>query len=103
MAEFKLGRIKFVYQGAWSNGVSYVTDEVFAEFKRGVGLLTEIANGIIDKDTKEKIYLDGSILTFDDRNYHGVDIPTHATWSIRIDGYFTDDFLERTGLTNHYK
>ena len=28
MAEFKLGRIKFVYQGAWQSGYSYVVDDV---------------------------------------------------------------------------
>jgi len=28
MAEFKLGRIKFVYQGAWTPGTSYVVDDV---------------------------------------------------------------------------
>jgi hypothetical protein len=28
MAEFKLGRIKFVYQGAWTSGNSYVVDDV---------------------------------------------------------------------------
>ena len=28
MAEFKLGRIKFVYQGAWTTGTSYVPDDV---------------------------------------------------------------------------
>jgi len=28
MAEFKLGRIKFVYQGAWTTGTQYVVDDV---------------------------------------------------------------------------
>jgi len=28
MAEFKLGRIKFVYQGAWTSGNSYVPDDI---------------------------------------------------------------------------
>ena len=28
MAEFKLGRIKFVYQGAWASSVAYVVDDV---------------------------------------------------------------------------
>ena len=28
MAEFKLGRIKFVYQGTWTNGQTYVVDDV---------------------------------------------------------------------------
>ena len=30
MAEFKLGRIKFVYQGAWVTGTSYVVDDVIS-------------------------------------------------------------------------
>ena len=28
MAEFKLGRIKFVYQGTWASSTSYVVDDV---------------------------------------------------------------------------
>ena len=28
MAEYKLGRIKFVYQGTWTTGTSYVVDDV---------------------------------------------------------------------------
>ena len=30
MAEFKLGRIKFVYQGAWAQGTAYVVDDVIS-------------------------------------------------------------------------
>ena len=30
MAEFKLGRIKFVWQGAWTTGTSYVVDDVIS-------------------------------------------------------------------------
>jgi hypothetical protein len=30
MAEFKLGRIKFVWQGAWTTGISYVVDDVIS-------------------------------------------------------------------------
>ena len=28
MAEFKLGRIKFVWKGAWANGTTYYVDDV---------------------------------------------------------------------------
>jgi hypothetical protein len=28
MAEFKLGRIKFVWKGAWTNGTAYYVDDV---------------------------------------------------------------------------
>jgi hypothetical protein len=30
MAEFKLGRIKFVYQGAWAAATAYVVDDVIS-------------------------------------------------------------------------
>ena len=30
MAEFKLGRIRFVYQGAWTAGRAYVVDDVIS-------------------------------------------------------------------------
>lgn len=55
-----------------------------------------------DKVTKEKVSSNDPVIIFDDRNFHGTETSEYATWSLRIDGYFTDEFLEKTGLVNHF-
>lgn len=45
-----------------------------------------------DGQTKEKIYINSPITTFDDRNYHGVEQSEYASWSLRIDGFFNEEF-----------
>lgn len=51
----------------------------------------------------EKHYLEGVINTFDNATWHGSDIVDTSTFSIRVDGKFTQDFLQKTGLTEHYE
>jgi hypothetical protein len=48
-----------------------------------------------DSVTKEKFYIDSPIAIFDDRNYHGVENSGYAAWSIRVDGFFSDDFKSK--------
>lgn len=50
----------------------------------------------------EKQYFTGVINTFDNGTWHGSDIVDTSTFSIRVDGKFSKDFLERTGLAEHY-
>lgn len=50
----------------------------------------------------EKQYTTGVINTFDNGTWHGSDIVDTSTFSIRIDGKFSSEFLEKTGLKNHY-
>jgi len=58
---------------------------------------------VIDNETNERHYIvDSPIAVFDDRNFHGVDPSPYASWSIRIDGYFTDTFKKKTGLDKHF-
>lgn len=57
---------------------------------------------IFDGDTKEKTYIPGLIGTFDNHNYHGSDPCKYANWSVRIDGIFSNDFLNRTGMVGHF-
>jgi hypothetical protein len=58
---------------------------------------------IYDTETQTKHYLDGLVGIFDTSNYHGADAGDYASWSIRIDGVFTDDFLNRTGMYEYFR
>lgn len=58
---------------------------------------------IYDQDTKIKHYLTGYVGTFDNHNYHGSEATEYASYSIRVDGIFSDNFLEKTELYKHYK
>ena len=49
-----------------------------------------------------KNYLSGEINTFDNATWHGSDPAKYSCFTIRIDGLFSDEFLNKTGLTSHY-
>lgn len=50
----------------------------------------------------EKHYFAGRINTFDNATWHGSEPAKHSCFTIRIDGLFSEDFLTRANLTNHY-
>jgi len=50
----------------------------------------------------EKNYLTGEINTFDNASWHGSEPAQHSCFSIRIDGLFSEEFLQKTGLKDHY-
>jgi hypothetical protein len=50
------------------------------------------------KDGDTKHYIESKVGFFDSANVHGSDPADTSTFSIRFDGNFTDDFLQRTGL-----
>lgn len=58
---------------------------------------------VYDKTTNTKHYLNSPIGTFDATNYHGADPGEFASWSIRVDGIFSDSFLIKTDLYNHFR
>lgn len=58
---------------------------------------------VYDSNTQEKHYLPGQIGTFDNAGWHGSDISQFASWSIRVDGVFSDTFLNKTGMYSHFK
>lgn len=58
---------------------------------------------VYDEATNEKHYVNSRICTFDNASYHGCDNVEFATWSLRVDGVFADEFLHKTGLYNHYR
>ncbi len=48
-----------------------------------------------DEDAKAKTYVAGRAYWFNDFDYHGVDADPFFRYSLRVDGVFRDDFLER--------
>jgi hypothetical protein len=53
-------------------------------------------------ETLNKKYLTGVINTFDNASWHGSEPAETACFSIRVDGKFSDSFLNRTGLGDHF-
>lgn len=58
---------------------------------------------VYDENTKEKHYVNGTVSTFDNHNYHGSEPSKYASWSIRVDGVFSNEFLIKTGMFEHFK
>lgn len=51
----------------------------------------------------EKQFLTGEINTFDNASWHGSEPADYSCFSIRIDGIFSEEFLNNTGLKQHYE
>jgi hypothetical protein len=58
---------------------------------------------VYDPETKIKHYLEGPVGTFNNHDYHGADPSKFATWSIRVDGTFSDSFLDKINLVNYFR
>ena len=58
---------------------------------------------IWDDETKTKHYTDSRGLIFDNGDWHGVDPTEYMGWSLRVDGIYSDEFLEKSGLTDWFK
>lgn len=58
---------------------------------------------VFDAETEEKHYLNTHIGMFDTSNYHGADVSNLASWSMRVDGVFSDQFLAKSLLNTHFK
>lgn len=42
------------------------------------------------------------VALFDNANFHGSEIPDYPVWSIRVDGVYTEEFLDRSYLRSHF-
>jgi len=58
---------------------------------------------VYDDDTKEKHFVKGYICTFDNYQWHGSEANECAGFSLRVDGLFSQSFLEKTSLKEHFK
>jgi hypothetical protein len=50
---------------------------------------------IYNEDTSEKNYVNTSVAFFNDLDYHGGDPVSSMSWSLRVDGKFTDKFRKQ--------
>lgn len=55
---------------------------------------------VYDNDTKEKHYIKTRVGWFNDKDVHGGDVVNETSYSLRIDGIFTDEF--RTRIINEH-
>ena len=58
---------------------------------------------IYDETSDTKHMIGSSVACFDNANWHGSDPSPYASWSIRIDGIFSDDFLKRSKMHDHFR
>jgi hypothetical protein len=65
--------------------------------------LNSLKKFFVLNDDGSKNYVDSPVAYFDNANWHGSDPSQFANWSLRIDGVFSDDFLNRTGLYDHFR
>jgi hypothetical protein len=56
---------------------------------------------ILTEESK-KIYPEGEVSIFDNANWHGSEPSEYPCYTIRIDGLFTDEFLNLSGLFDHF-
>jgi hypothetical protein len=57
---------------------------------------------VYDCDTREKTHVREGCRAylFNDQDYHGVSAVPHFSYTIRVDGQFTDEFCEKLGFVN---
>lgn len=53
---------------------------------------------VYDDKTNTKHYITEQVVTFDNADWHGSDPSEYVGWSIRVDGVFKKEFLDKTGL-----
>lgn len=58
---------------------------------------------IYDETTDIKNMIGSPVACFDNANWHGSDPSPYASWSLRIDGVFSDDFLKRSKMHEHFR
>lgn len=57
---------------------------------------------LLNEKTEERYFPDCRVMMFNELDFHGVAASSELSYSIRIDGRFTDEFRERTGLRNSF-
>jgi hypothetical protein len=57
---------------------------------------------IWDEEKQEQHNITSRAAVFDNADWHGSDPCKYTGWSLRVDGVFSDEFLDKTGLREHY-
>lgn len=65
--------------------------------------LGKTKNFFIQEDNGSKHYVTSRCALFDNANWHGSDPCKYASWSLRVDGVFSPQFLDKSGLLEHFK
>jgi hypothetical protein len=55
---------------------------------------------VYNEDTQERHDVNSPAIFFNDLDMHGGDTNECMTWSLRIDGVFTDEFKQKLGIDN---
>jgi hypothetical protein len=55
---------------------------------------------LLDPDTNEKTYVKSTAAFFNSLDWHGGDAIPNYTYSLRIDGKFTDQFRQQVGIAH---
>jgi hypothetical protein len=55
---------------------------------------------VYNEDTQERHDVNSPVIFFNDLDMHGGDTNECMTWSLRIDGVFTDEFKQKLGIDN---
>jgi len=58
---------------------------------------------VYDSDDKIKHYVQGHIATFDNHQWHGSEPGPGIGLSLRVDGKFNSEFLDKTGLVDYIR
>jgi hypothetical protein len=56
---------------------------------------------MIHPKTKEKIYINTRVAWWDERDWHGGEPINRPTYTVRVNGLFTDDFRKRLGVEDY--
>lgn len=57
---------------------------------------------VYDEKTDTRHHITSMFSVFDNASFHGGEPTDRSTFSIRVDGLFSDEFLARSGLSAHY-
>lgn len=57
---------------------------------------------VYDAEENKKYFVQGHICTFDNHQWHGSEPNEFMGFSLRVDGVFTEQFLEKTNLKGHF-
>jgi hypothetical protein len=58
---------------------------------------------VYDEDQNQKHFVQGHVCVFDNHQWHGSEPNEFMGFSLRVDGVFSTEFLEKTNLINHFK
>lgn len=101
----EIGRVQFFIN---SDGHGTPIHRDYADYSRKdqfiwIGFFDNKKFFVYDREEKTKHYIKSRIATFDNHQWHGGEPGSGFGVSLRIDGKFTKEFLDKTGLSEYIK